>query len=171
MPTRAPRPCLHPGCPAMASEGSPYCQAHVRPKTSGADYDRTRRKDDPALSLAASIRSSARWQRLRAYHRRLAPLCVLCSHPATQTHHVEAIGARPDLAFRLENLAALCSRCHARVERMERSGQPTRHLFAGKAIAPRHRFGDAPEGEEGGKSLAVTTPTPTRLPKLFSPQF
>jgi 5-methylcytosine-specific restriction endonuclease McrA len=129
----------------MASEGGAYCPEHTRPKTSGAVYDRTRRKDDPALARAATIRGSARWQRLRDYHRHLAPVCCdpFGEHRpgcalATEVHHVEPIGKRPDLAFRLENLVPLCTRCHARVERMERSGQPTRHLFTGKGVTLRH---------------------------------
>jgi hypothetical protein len=50
----------------------------------------------------------------------------------------------------LENLAALCSRCHSRIERLERSGKPTAHLFAGKVAAPRHLLGNATEGGGAG---------------------
>lgn len=161
----------------MASVGA-YCADHARPRhVSGADYDRTRRKDDPALALAATIRGSARWQRLRDYHRSLAPICCdpfdehrsVCTL-ATTSHHVEPIGQRPDLAFRLENLAPLCTRCHARVERMERSGQPTRHLFAEKGISTPRHLCDAHEGIEGGeKSLPTTRPPPSVSHKYFLP--
>lgn len=67
------------------------------------------------------------------------PLCVdpLGLHsgwpvPSQQVHHVLGADERPDLIFNLENCAALCVRCHSEIERMNKAGQPTVQLFAGK---------------------------------------
>lgn len=104
-------------------------------------YDQTKRKDDPALALAARIRSSVTWQKVRRIHRAASPLC--CNpfgdhpdepRPNQNSHHIVPLAERPDLAYDLTNLAPTCTACHAKVERMERAGQSTRHLFASRAM-------------------------------------
>jgi predicted HNH restriction endonuclease len=36
---------------------------------------------------------------------------------AKQVHHRQGLAERPDLAFHRDNLQALCTACHARIER------------------------------------------------------
>ena len=104
------------------------------------EYER-RRRADPALRQAQRIRNSARWQRFRNWFKRGHPLCcdpfgrhaddgvvVATAH----AHHITSLTARPDLACVASNCAPLCSRCHAKVEAMERAGKATRHLFNGR---------------------------------------
>ena len=80
-------------------------------------YDMTR-KNDPAKR----IRSSARWQKVRAMKLAESPLCERCvtsgvTTPAQQVHHVIPVRHAPHKAFDLDNLRSLCSLCHAIEER------------------------------------------------------
>lgn len=89
---------------------------------------RRRRALDPALALAAKIRSSALWRRLRRGKLARDPLCEDCAalgllEPARQVHHLRPVAERPDLAFESANLRSLCTTCHARREAEER-GRP-----------------------------------------------
>lgn len=95
------------------------------PRDRAADrrYDEGRRDD-----LARRIRSSARWQRVRALKLARDPLCEDClaryGRPvrAEQVDHVKPLRVRPDLAFARENLKSLCTACHARKSAEERRG-------------------------------------------------
>ena len=100
-------------------------------------YER-QRASNPALALAARIRSSARWQGLRDWYKRENPLCAdpFGDHAkerrtvsAKQVHHIEPLSERPHLAYDPRNLAGLCCACHRRVEALERAGEPTTGLF------------------------------------------
>jgi 5-methylcytosine-specific restriction endonuclease McrA len=53
--------------------------------------------------------------------------------PSEQVHHIQNAEDHPHLIFDPSNLAAVCRSCHAEVERMHKAGQPTAHLFEGKA--------------------------------------
>ena len=137
VPTAAPkRPCRKPGCPALVSSG--YCAAHAMAvPTARSIYDSTKRKDNPALALAARIRNGTQWQKVRAIHARTEPLCrdPFGDHsgypaPRAHGHHVLPLATHPHLAYDLGNLASLCVACHRKVEAMERAGQPTQALFA-----------------------------------------
>lgn len=135
MPVQPLSPCRHPGCTQLLPRPG-YCAEHTR-HSGKALYDSTRRKQDPALAYAARIRSSADWQKLRALHRKLEPWCrdPFGEHgerlqPNQQSHHIMPLATHPELGLALENLAATCAVCHARVERMARAGIPTQHLFA-----------------------------------------
>ena len=135
MPTAPQRPCRHPGCPTLIPSGS-YCAQHQRPSAK-AVYDQTKRKDDPRLAEAARIRSGAQWQKVRTIHRNEEPICCdpLELHPgqprfSEHSHHIVPLIEDPAKAYDLDNLASLCSACHAEVERRERKGEQTRHLFA-----------------------------------------
>lgn len=136
MPTRPITPCRAPGCAALVPTPG-YCDAH-RSLNCRTTYDRTKRRDDPSLALAAKLRNSAQWQKVRAIHRQTHPLCCdpFGDHrgfpvPAEQSHHIQPLSTHPELAFAPENLAPLCAACHGKVERMERSGTRTQHLFEG----------------------------------------
>lgn len=130
--------CRHPGCGTAITSGR-YCVRHAASQhthTKHATYDTTTRQANPALAEAARIRNSSTWQKVRRMHRAREPLCCdpFGAHPDDpqpnqNSHHIEALVARPDLAFDLGNLASLCTACHARVERMERKGEASAHLF------------------------------------------
>jgi len=90
-------------------------------------------------SKAKEIRNSARWQKYRKYFKRKNPICCdpLNLHPnevrmTQQVHHIIGIEKRPDLAFKYENLASLCTACHSKIEAKERKGEPTQGLFKGQ---------------------------------------
>jgi len=121
-------PCRHPGCPSLV-KGTGYCEEHKADEQQfRRDYER-KRKSDPALARAARLRSSTRWQRVRLQKLARDPLCEdpFGDHqregetqPGQQVHHVEGVATRPDLAFTLSNLQTVCTRCHARLEALER---------------------------------------------------
>lgn len=125
MPSRPQTPCRHPGCPQLIPSPG-YCSAHQQHDSRRA-YDARRRGNQQT-----TIRNSAQWQKVRGIHRQVEPLCrdPFGDHngfpaPNEQSHHILPLATHPELAFDLSNLAALCTACHAKVERMERAGQPT----------------------------------------------
>ncbi len=133
MPTAPLRPCRHPGCGALVKSGVGYCAAHV---TSSASYRADKARAD---ETHVRMRRASNWRKVSELVRQRCPLC--CDpfnrhgdmpEPARQVHHVESFEQRPDLAFDLSNLAAVCTGCHAEVERRHRAGEGTAHLFAGK---------------------------------------
>ena len=86
------------------------------------------------------IRSSTAWRRFSHGFLRRNRYCVdpFGTHaklkltglvPSRQTHHIIPLIDRPDLAFKRDNVAALCTQCQARVEAMERRGEVTRGMF------------------------------------------
>lgn len=84
------------------------------------DYE-ARRKVDPGLSEAKSIRSSARWQAVRSLALSRRPLCCEClrsgvRRAATEVHHRIPIREDASQAFALDNLMPLCIPCHRRIE-------------------------------------------------------
>jgi len=94
----------------------------------------------PAAKEAKRIRSSNAWQRLRAAF--LAdPRNAICCDPfgvhavdavtvaTDEVHHIQGVGARPDLALSWDNLAPLCSHCHYSIEARERRGMSTAGAF------------------------------------------
>lgn len=90
---------------------------------------------------AKRIRNSVQWQRFRAYARRLMPLCVLCvgegrAEPTAHIHHIEPLSERPDLALRIDNAAGVCTRCHGKLNAMERAGASTSEMFVIVADCP-----------------------------------
>lgn len=133
------KPCRSPACERLITSGL-YCAAHARPSArtnARATYDLTRRRDDPALAAAATIRNGARWQKFRAWFRSRNPLCCdpFGDHGAEavamhQVHHVEPLALHPELACDEANCRPLCTSCHARVERMERGGIDSKRLFS-----------------------------------------
>ena len=137
MPTKPPTPCRHPGCPQLVHDGSGFCALHAADKGMvQSRYDQTTRRNDPALAMAKKIRDSANWQKVRALHRQLQPLCCdpLRLHPGIpqpnqNSHHIIPLGEAPDLAYDLGNLGPTCTRCHQALEARERAGKSTRMLF------------------------------------------
>lgn len=62
--------------------------------------------------------SSTQWRALRLMMLRRQPLCP-CGAAASEVHHIVDRKERPDLAFNMDNLQALCKPCHSR-ETMDR---------------------------------------------------
>ena len=80
------------------------------------------------------FRSSSVWQKCRNNFINKNPTCVLCKKDgfvrlSDHAHHIKPLIRRFDLKLDQKNLAALCSKCHSRVEAMERLGEATEYLF------------------------------------------
>lgn len=89
------KPCLVCGEPTPASR----CPDHQLPDT---------RK-------RTGERRTARWARLSARLRRMQPFCTACgSRDDLTVDHVVPLAARPDLAYRIDNLQVLCRKCNSR---------------------------------------------------------
>lgn len=91
------------------------------------EWEQTEGRHDPAWRQAVQIRSSARWQKVRALQLAKQPLCQdpyqrhgLQTVPATEVDHRQPLRTHPALAFALDNLASLCAACHAIKSRTER---------------------------------------------------
>lgn len=122
------RPCRNPRCRALVDRAG-YCPAceHLSAERHRT-YDRHRRAVVPELKVAAEIRNSTRWKKVRAQKLSEQPLCEdpHGRHPrrtvtASQVHHIEPLATRPDLAFSASNLMSVCTRCHDVFNRAERS--------------------------------------------------
>ena len=103
------------------SEPMPYKPKTFRPphadkarKDHAKRYERTaERKADHAFY------DSARWIRLRNWHRARFPLCAECERNGivramAHVDHIIDRKERPDLAFDASNLESLCIECHSR---------------------------------------------------------
>jgi 5-methylcytosine-specific restriction endonuclease McrA len=111
-----------------------------RPATAGRHVppEITERLQNPErteeYSRARRIRSSARWQKVRKTILGRRPICELCAKAISyEVHHKKAVATDPDLAFVSSNLAALCRRCHEKIEAAERRGICTEDIFNGQA--------------------------------------
>lgn len=102
-----------------------------------AAYEHRRRRD-PSLAAAAKVRSSGAWAACRKAFRTAHPLCCdpLKLHadraePTQAVHHIRGLAqdASHRNATSFDNLAPLCTACHARIEAMERAGRSTAHHF------------------------------------------
>ena len=95
-----------------------------------------------------ALRSSARWQRVRAMKLNQDPLCEVCKldgiiQEAEQVHHRIGLEKNIELAFDLWNLESVCTACHANIEQAVRQGQgaiPLQSLAdsTSKTVAPIH---------------------------------
>lgn len=107
MPVKSKRPCGAPGCAELVRRGR-YCRLHARL------YERRR-------GTAAQRGYGAEWRRLRAEVLEAQPLCAdpFSVHReagervlATTVDHI--VSRRRGGLDSLENLQALCGRCHSR---------------------------------------------------------
>ena len=120
-------PCKYPGCCELVDKIG-WCANHQSSATDRRkDYDKGRRTSDTALALAAEIRSGWRWKRVRRQKLMGWPLCEDpfsdharrgATETAKQVHHVQGLATHPELAYVLDNLMSVCTRCHARLERL-----------------------------------------------------
>lgn len=124
------RPCNYPGCAALLDRGG-YCERHKasQPKRHTL-YNKNVRAKDPALALAHKIRKSAKWAKVRLQFLADHPICADphgmhardgTQRTAAQVHHIAGLIDRPDLWNNRDNLLAVCTACHARLEREVRS--------------------------------------------------
>ena len=114
MPIAAPKPCRHPACSVLVSDGSGYCAAHKRAAPgSFADKSRGSRHERGYGS---------KWDKIR--ERILKRDCGLCQE-CLRNGRVHAVGGKPFSAFcdhivpkvdggtdDDENLQTLCRSCH-----------------------------------------------------------
>jgi len=105
LPSRPARPCSHSGCSAITH--ARWCPRHA------AEYADTERARQARRPSAAARGYGAAWQRARAEHLAIEPLCRQCGSVAREVHHLHPIdqGGTHDHA----NLASLCVNCHHRV--------------------------------------------------------
>lgn len=111
MPVAAPKPCRHPGCGRLVSDGSGYCPSHKKP---GWDTKKT---------TAHQRGYGYAWQKLRlVVLKRDSGLCQPCLEKGkitvanTVDHKTpKAEGGNDDL----ENLQTICKRCHTMKTAME----------------------------------------------------
>lgn len=175
MPTRPASPCRSPGCRRLVPSGG-YCPEH-RHLAPSRLYDASKRRTDPALALAARIRNSPQWRRLSRLVRSEEPLCrdpfgLHAKSPAISehVHHIVGLTTAPSLAYARENLAGVCTRCHSRLEALERAGKATSGLFSKTGgITPRSEAGSQATGGGGQKSETVDINT-ERAPICTRPQ-
>ncbi len=99
-----------------------------RPKQAG--------KWRPMKSLADQLRHTDRWNRYSKRFRAAHPLCFdpyrvhyPSYEPSADVHHIISLAARPDLIYDEANCAAVCKRCHGRLEGAIKRGVNTRDLF------------------------------------------
>lgn len=128
MSNHAPRPCCHPGCGRLVSNGS-YCSEHQAQaderraqqlKKANKRYNRTRAESDKFYDTVA-------WRRFREYIRIIRPLCVDCQAeglvvPWIVLDHIKPYKERPDLGLDEDNVRGLCRACDNR-RRHDRTGR------------------------------------------------
>lgn len=112
MPFRPPRPCRHPGCPALVRGRDSYCPEHLRVHTW---------VEDPGRGSAASRGYGGAWRKIRKAFLAAFPLCsdIHGVHArrgevalATDVDHILPLkeGGTNDWS----NLRSLCHSCHSR---------------------------------------------------------
>ena len=84
-----------------------------RPPIHQPMHKTTRRPPDNRPSPSARG-YDRRWQRFRLWYLRRNPICLECGGIASEVHHVTPLAKAPEGKFDLNNLAALCKRCHSR---------------------------------------------------------
>jgi hypothetical protein len=88
-----------------------------------------KRPVSPGYFQACKLRSSRRWQDLSRMFLARFPLCEICSKPAEEIHHIEGASKKPELFFRVDNLAGLCCSCHYKIEAALKRGIKPEELF------------------------------------------
>ena len=126
MPLRANRPCKHPGCRALATDGR-FCRSHATQAAAVRPYDLWR-------GTPAERGYDADWRRVRKIAlERDAYTCRECREPATDVHHKITVALAPHLRLDLDNLISLCKPCHSAITALRDSA------FAGPRGQHRHR--------------------------------
>jgi 5-methylcytosine-specific restriction protein A len=112
MPRKSPKPCRHPGCPALVYDGERFCEEHRKQR---------QKEHDARRGSAASRGYGHRWRKLRKMFLRSHPLCAdpFGVHAergelvaATEVDHIVSRARGGTDAW--DNLQALCKPCHSR---------------------------------------------------------
>ena len=99
--------CCVNGCVnRVSSYAQSCCEVHVKERQ--RMYDRTQRDKD-----AARFYHNDEWKKLRAFHLRESPRCVVCGRPATTADHVRPMKSGGE-GLSIQNLRSLCASCHSR---------------------------------------------------------
>lgn len=106
MPNAFLRPCQYAGCRSYAVKGSCYCERHLK----------AFRIDNRESSSRRGY--SYRWSKLSKAFLIEHPLCAECQRqgritPATEVDHIIPHKGNKALFWDLDNLQALCHRCHS----------------------------------------------------------
>lgn len=107
MPTKAPRPCSTPGCPARATVGS-RCAEHAKARQ--VRYDAQR-------GNSSQRGYGSQWARERARFLAAHPVCSVCGKRAVHVDHV--VPKRRGGTDAWSNLQPLCASCHSRKTAVE----------------------------------------------------
>ena len=110
MPRKPKRPCGHPGCPKLATDGGQYCEEHQ--KLEQKRYNKYERSPDSNRKYGRA------WQRIRARYVAVHPLCELCLKegrltPVQEVHHIIPISKGG--THEQSNLMSLCQSCHTKL--------------------------------------------------------
>lgn len=98
--------CKHPRCPTVHTEKGSYCVEHQTTIDVKWSYNKPR-------NLFYGRKA---WLVTRANKLGINPICEACSrYPAHDVHHIVRLeDCKPGQEYDLENLEALCKRCHAK---------------------------------------------------------
>ena len=112
-PIKAPRPCMHPGCPEMAMPQGSRCLRHKRERQSA---EITRRMESPEAREHKAFYDSSTWRKFRLEVLRREPFCracraLGCARLADMVDHIVPIRLGGD-RLSWANLAPLCGPCH-----------------------------------------------------------
>ncbi len=115
VPSKARRPCRHPGCAGLSDDG--WCVAH-REERVEVDQRRELWRGSAASRGYDSEWRAVRLQVLKDAHW-LCTHCLACCRisPATDVHHLRKIVSHPELRLDADNLIAVCRSCHEILER------------------------------------------------------
>jgi hypothetical protein len=124
----------------------PSPSSFKRNRVNDREYEKTRRSTG-ALAQASALRRTTRWQKCREIQLYASPMCCdpFDEHQiekqevvAEQVHHKIAIVKNFDLCFDPNNHASVCTRCHARLESMEKAGRTKELENIWHAVFPKH---------------------------------
>ena len=115
MPTRAARPCSHPGCPALVRQGR-YCPVHQGDRDAQDRVIRERYEQRTQRGTAAERGYGREWAETSKRFLKAHPRCARCGARATVAHHIipKDQGGPDEEA----NLLALCQSCHNKIHRV-----------------------------------------------------
>lgn len=106
--------CAEPGCPNLTD--TTRCQVHTKAK---------KRAEDRRRPSARARGYDTKWQKTRARHLRVHPLCQHpegCIERATDVHHLDGLGPKGPRGHDPSNLQALCHEHHSRITATSQPG-------------------------------------------------
>lgn len=115
MPPAPRKPCKHPGCPQLVSNGA-YCGQHEKKKAEAVKIER--KKYDNERGTSHSRGYDYRWQKYSKQYRIDHPLCEICLKTnivelSECVDHIIPVADKDDpLFWEPTNHQALSKRCH-----------------------------------------------------------